>query len=99
MKPPPCADYPSTHVRLAVGKRSVHVQICLPGHTASLIQGENVMAPLRYWCMRLIRRRLPEALVEKMLDLGVLLQPGLDTRAPERSVRQLADACARHGKS
>ena len=57
------------------------------------------MVPIRYWCMRLLRRRLPQGLVEKMLDLGVFLQPGLDTRAPAQSVRLLGEACARHGLS
>lgn len=55
------------------------------------------MSRLHYWCMRLIRRSIPQAAVEWMLDRGVLLKPGLDTRAPRESVEQLQESCNRLG--
>lgn len=55
------------------------------------------MSRIHYWCMRFLRRSIPQSWSEWMLDRGVLLQPGLDTRAPDESVRQLAQSCAKHG--
>ncbi len=56
------------------------------------------MTRLHYWTMRLVRRSIPQRMVEWMLDRGVLMQPGLDTRAPEESVAQLAKTCERLGR-
>jgi hypothetical protein len=55
------------------------------------------MPLLRYLCLRFVRRQIPQKMIDWMLDRGVFLQPGLDTRAPDQSVQGLAEVCARHG--
>jgi SAM-dependent methyltransferase len=49
--------------------------------------------------MRWLRRSIPQGAIEWMLDRGLFLKPGLDTRAPEQSVEQLAAICAQHGQT
>lgn len=57
------------------------------------------MVPLSYWCFRLLRRNIPQGVIDWMLDHGIFLQPGLDTRAPDQSVQQLGRSCERLGQA
>ena len=57
------------------------------------------MVPLRYWCLRLARRQIPQRVVEWMLERGVVLRPGLETSDPEGAVGRYAGVLRRGGRS
>jgi 2-polyprenyl-3-methyl-5-hydroxy-6-metoxy-1,4-benzoquinol methylase len=59
------------------------------------LRKERIVLTLAYWCGRLIRRRIPQAAIEWMLDRGVFLRPGVDTRAPEGAANDLIARCVR----
>ena len=46
------------------------------------------MIPLDYWLLRSIRRNIPQAMIDFMLDHGLYLKPGADTSEPERVARR-----------
>jgi hypothetical protein len=55
--------------------------------------------PIDYLVLRTLRRMAPQKVVDWMLDRGVYLRPGRDTRQPEASVQAYCDAAARAGQS
>ena len=54
------------------------------------------MVPIKYWIFRLGRRALPRFLFDIMLDRGIYIAPGSDTRDPEKKVAMYEEYIRRH---
>lgn len=52
---------------------------------------------LPYIALRLVRRLLPAAVTRQMLEVGLVLQPGLETREPEQAAERYLSALATEG--
>ncbi|HEV7364418.1 MAG TPA: methyltransferase domain-containing protein [Gemmatimonadales bacterium] len=49
------------------------------------------MPPLDYLVLRLIRRHLPDRAIRALLRRGLIIRPGLETRAPQAASRRFLD--------
>lgn len=56
-----------------------------------------MLPPLDYWLLRTIRRNLPQAAIDRMLDRGLVIKPGRDTSEPDRVARDHAERAAQLG--
>jgi SAM-dependent methyltransferase len=57
------------------------------------------MPPLDYLVLRLIRRHLPDRAIRALLGRGLIIRPGLETRAPQAASRRFLDALKTAGET
>ncbi|HJR15820.1 MAG TPA: methyltransferase domain-containing protein [Gemmatimonadales bacterium] len=57
------------------------------------------MAPIDYLVLRVVRRYMPERLVRLLLRRGLIIRPGIETRAPAAAFRRFMDAIERAGET
>jgi hypothetical protein len=57
------------------------------------------MPPLDYLVLRLIRRHLPDRAIRSLLGRGLIIRPGLETRAPKAASRRFLDALTTAGET
>lgn len=57
------------------------------------------MPPLDYLVLRLIRRHLPDRTIRALLGRGLIIRPGLETRAPQAAARRFLDALKAAGET
>ncbi len=57
------------------------------------------MPPLDYLVLRLIRRHLPDRAIRALLGRGLIVRPGLETRAPQAAARRFLDALKAAGET
>lgn len=57
------------------------------------------MPPLDYLVLRLIRRHLPDRAIRALLGRGLIIRPGLETRAPQAAARRFLDALKAAGET
>jgi hypothetical protein len=55
------------------------------------------MPPLDYLVLRLIRRHLPDRAIRALLGRGLVIRPGLETRAPQAAARRFLEALRSSG--
>lgn len=49
------------------------------------------LGPVDYLALRLLRRQMPDWMVRGLLRRGLLIRPGMETRAPSAAIRRLMD--------
>ena len=57
------------------------------------------MPPLDYLVLRLIRRHLPDRAIRALLGRGLIIRPGLETRAPQAAARRFLEALKAAGET